>query len=66
MVYGIYGFLWCKSNHLDWKKQFPHLVTNGYPLSGGNSNKEKRLMLLYLKRTDYRVSYLVKRASAYE
>jgi hypothetical protein len=42
MIYGIYGFLWCKSNHLDWKKQFPHLVTNGYPLSGGNSNKEKK------------------------
>jgi len=43
-MYQIYGFDWCKPNHLNLQfkmiKTFP-LVTNSYSLSGGNIIKRK-------------------------
>ena len=53
IVYEIYGFNWCKLNHLNFqfkmRKNSP-LVTNSYPLSGGNPILKSRNLMF--RRTD--------------
>lgn len=62
IVYQIYGFRWCKSNHLHLQfqmRKISPLVANAYPLSGENSIsklKSRKIMPLFLQERTKRVS----------
>lgn len=62
IVYQIYGFRWCKSNHLNLQfqmRKISPLVANAYPLSRGNSIsklKSRKIMPLFLQERTKRVS----------
>lgn len=60
-MYQIYGFDWCKSNHLNLqfkmiKIKTSPLVTNSYSLSGENSIRRKLDLSYILQERNNRVS----------